>query len=183
MAALPDAPVIPVDEYLNSSYRPDLEYVDGLLVERGVPTILHSLLQMLLIQYLSQYQKALRFLPLPEARTRIIERARYRIPDILLCALPLPTGKIVTSIPLAVIEILSPTDRMPDQLDRFRDYMRLGVQHVVLLDPVERLAFRFENGSLLQTQFTALDLPAGPLPFDTHALFLQLDELKAQGLE
>jgi Uma2 family endonuclease len=176
MAALANPPLVPVDEYLNSSYRPDMEYVDGVLVERSVPTIVHSLLQMILIEYLGRHRKALGFMSLPEARTQIIERARYRIPDVILCPVPLPTGKVVTSVPWAVIEILSPDDRLPAQLERFRDYERIGVRHVVLLDPEQFIAFRFKEGSLLQTQFTSLDLPSGSLPFDTETLF---GELKA----
>src|ERR1039457_2034633 len=105
MAVAPIPPLVSVDEYLNSGYHPDMEYVDGALVERGMPTILHSLLQAILIEYFAQYRKALRFLTLPEVRTQIIERARYRIPDIMVCPLPLPAGKVVTSIPWAVIEI------------------------------------------------------------------------------
>jgi len=105
-----------VDEYLNSSFRRDIEYVDGVLVERGMPTIAHSVLQMILIYYFAQYRRAFRFLPLPEVRTQIVERARYRIPDVMLCPTPLPAGKVVTSVPWAVVEILSPDDRMPEQL-------------------------------------------------------------------
>src|SRR5207253_2349192 len=37
--------LISVDEYLNSSYDPDVEYVDGVLVERNVGDLLHSLTQ------------------------------------------------------------------------------------------------------------------------------------------
>ena len=44
MAALPGSPLVPVDEYLNSSYSPDMEYVDGVLVERNVGTPAHSAL-------------------------------------------------------------------------------------------------------------------------------------------
>lgn len=175
--------MIPVNDYLNSSYRPDREYVDGRLVERERPTILHSLLQMILIQYLSRYQKAFAFLPLPEARTQIVERARYRIPDILLCPLPLPAGNVITTAPWGVVEILSPDDRMPEQLERFRDYRRIGIPHVILLDPEARLAFRFDDGSLLQTRFTSLELPTGSLPFDSQALFAQLDRALAGQLE
>ncbi|SPF55788.1 hypothetical protein SBA4_7430002 [Candidatus Sulfopaludibacter sp. SbA4] len=47
-----------VDEYLNTSFRPDMEYVDGVLVERGMPTIAHSVLQMILIYYFAQYRRA-----------------------------------------------------------------------------------------------------------------------------
>jgi Uma2 family endonuclease len=176
MAVLPIPAILSVDEYLNSSYRPDMEYVDGVLVERGMPTIAHSLLQKILIQRFGKYERTLRFQPLPEVRTQIVERARYRIPDVMLCPRPLPTGKVMTSVPWAVIEILSPDDKLPEQLGRFRDYQQIGVRHVVLLDPEQLVAYRFEDGSLLQTQFTCLDLPSGSLPFDTTALFQQLVE-------
>src|ERR671910_322942 len=102
MATAPTLPVVPVEEYLRSSYHPEMEYVDGVLVERSVPTIAHSILQMILIQFFAQFQERFRFLPLPEVRTQIIERARYRVPDILLCGKPLPKGKVVNTVPLAV---------------------------------------------------------------------------------
>lgn len=181
MAALPTPPLVPVDVYLTSSYRPDLEYVDGLLLERGMPTIAHGLLQAILTVYFYQYRKQFHFTPLPEVRTQIVERARYRIPDLMLCPIPLPKGKVLTSTPWAVIEILSPDDRLPDQLDRFRDYKQLGVPHVLLLDPEKRIAYRFEDGSLLQTRFTTLDLPTGSIPFETEALFQQLVEEQNEG--
>jgi Uma2 family endonuclease len=181
MAVLPIPVILSVDEYLNSSYRPDMEYVDGVLVERGMPTIAHGLLQKILIQRFGQYERTLRFQPLPEVRTQIVERARYRIPDVMLCPRPLPTGKVMTSVPWAVIEILSPDDKMPEQLGRFRDYKQTGVRHVVLLDPEQLIAYRFEDGSLLRTQFTCLDLPSGSLPFDTTALFQQLVEELNEG--
>jgi Uma2 family endonuclease len=79
MAVLPIPPILSVDEYLNSSYRPDMEYVDGVLVERGMPTIAHGLLQIILGSYLRTYRKQFRFVALTEVRTQIIERARYRI--------------------------------------------------------------------------------------------------------
>ena len=37
--------LISVEEYLNTSYDPDMEYVDGVLVERNVGDWLHSLVQ------------------------------------------------------------------------------------------------------------------------------------------
>jgi Uma2 family endonuclease len=148
-----------------------------------MPTVAHSLLQMMLIQYFAQYQRAFHFLPLPEVRTQIVERARYRIPDLMLCPTPLPASKVVTSVPWMVVEILSPDDRLPEQLQRFRDYKQIGVRHVVLLDPEQLTAFRFEDGSLLQERFTALDLPSGSVPFDTQALFGQLVEERNEGCE
>jgi Uma2 family endonuclease len=182
MAVFPAVPLVSPEEYLNSSYRPDMEYVDGVLVERGMPTIAHSLLQMILIEHFRQYRKELRFKPLPEVRTKIIERARYRIPDVILCPVPLPPGKVITTIPWVVIEILSPDDKLKEQLERFQDYARIGVGLVMLLDPERLVARRFEDGSLIKTHFAELRLPSGSLPFDTEALFRQLVEERSEGL-
>jgi Uma2 family endonuclease len=183
MAVNPITPLVSVDEYLNSSYHPDLEYVDGFLVEHGMPTIAHGLLQTMLGAHFHFHSREFRYAALTETRTQIIERARYRFPDLMLCPLPLPRGKIVNVAPWAVIEILSPEDRLPDQLQRFREYKQIGVRHMILLDPEELLAFRFEDGSLLQSHFTALDLPTGSIPFDTDALFRQLTEKRNEGAE
>jgi hypothetical protein len=76
---------------------------------------------------------------------------------------PLPSGKIVTSIPWAVIEILSPDDRLSEQLARFRDYKQIGVRHIVLLDPEDLTAYRFENRALIEAPLTSLKLPTGDL--------------------
>jgi Uma2 family endonuclease len=182
MAVVPTIPLVSADEYLNSGYHPDMEYVDGALVERDVPTISHSLLQAMLSEYFRRFRKQFRFAALSEPRTQIVERARYRIPDLMLCPLPLPAGKIVDSIPWAVIEILSPDDRLSEQFARFRDYKRLGVRQMVLLNPEDLVAYRFdENGSLIETRFTSLDLPSGSVPFDTEALFRQLVEERNEG--
>jgi Uma2 family endonuclease len=182
MAVAPTPPLVSAEEYLNSGYHPDREYVDGVLVERSVPTIAHGLLQAILSEHFRRYRKQFRFAALSETRTQIVERARYRIPDLMLFPIPLPAGKIVDATPWAVIEILSPDDRLSDQLARFRDFKRIGVPHMVLLDPEDLVAYRVdENGSLIETRFTSLDLPTGDLPFDTEALFRQLVEERNEG--
>ena len=71
MATAPTTPLVSVDEYLNSSYRPDVEYVDGYLVKRSVPTYLHSILQAILVSYFRQFEKQYKFKALPELRTQI----------------------------------------------------------------------------------------------------------------
>jgi hypothetical protein len=45
MAAPPNSTVVSVEEYLTTSYDPDVEYVDGVLVERNVGDWLHALVQ------------------------------------------------------------------------------------------------------------------------------------------
>lgn len=175
MTSAPSLPLVPVDEYLNTSYEHDMEYVDGVLIERGMPTIAHSLLQRLLMAWFLHFDKDMGFMALQDVRTQIIKRARYRIPDTMLCPLPLPTGKICDIVPWAVIEVLSPDDTLSRTRDRFEDYSRVGVQALVLMDPERLIAYRFEQGSLMVAQFTDLSVPgAGKVPFDSDELFRQL---------
>ena len=44
---------IPISEYLNTSYRPDREYVDGALLERNVGEYSHSRTQGRLLVFFS----------------------------------------------------------------------------------------------------------------------------------
>ena len=178
MAAVPDPPLVPVDEYLNGSCSQDSEYVGGLLVERSPRTGLQSLFHALLAEYFRMYRKQFKFGVYARARTQIVERARYRLPDIMLAPLPAVPDKVITKMPWVVIEIQSPEDKAKQQWHRFQDYLSIGVPHVILLDPEESLAFRCERRALIETSFTDLELPTGRLPFDSTALFQQLaDEL------
>ena len=181
MASLPDSPLVTVDEYLNTSYRPDVEFVDGVLVERSMPTPVHGVFQALLAEYFRMYRGQLRFAVYLETRTQIVERSRYRIPDVMLASLPIERGRVITKVPWVVVEIQSPEDRMPEQLRRFRDYVDLGVSFMILLDPEQLMAWRYQRGSLVETEFKELELPTGRMPFDSVALFRKLqDELNEQ---
>jgi hypothetical protein len=42
MAALPESSLVSLEEYLRTSYDPDMEFVDGVLVERNVGDWLHA---------------------------------------------------------------------------------------------------------------------------------------------
>lgn len=175
MASAPVIPRMSAEEYLNSSWHPDKEYVDGALVDRTVPTFPHAMLQRLLIRFFEQFEEQCRFVAVPEARTQIIERARYRIPDILLCPRPLPKGRVVEAVPLGVIEILSPDDSMWHTLERFRDYASIGVGEIFLMDPERYVCHRFEGQSLIEVHAPVMDLRGnGTITLDTEAIFAKL---------
>lgn len=174
MASAPTLPIVSVEEYLNTSYEPDVEFVDGVLVEKGMPTIAHNFLGRLLLFWFAQFEQQLRFTAMYEVRTQIIEKARYRLPDMLLCPMPLPKGRIVDVVPWVVIEIVSPDDTINNTQDRFNDYAGVGVRHVLQMDPEKYVAHRFDNGSMIKTSFTSLELPTGNVPFDSDELFNQL---------
>jgi Uma2 family endonuclease len=76
------ATIVPVEEYLRSSYEPDVEYVDGQLVERNVGEWRHSLLQSLIVALLAP-RSSDGFLIFTEQRVRVCSSPiRYRIPDV-----------------------------------------------------------------------------------------------------
>jgi Uma2 family endonuclease len=93
MATAPTLPLLSVDDYLNSSYHPDREYVDGVLIERAIPTPAHAALQMIIGAYLLRHAEEFAFGVLSECRVEIVKGSRYRIPDVLLCTRPVPRTK------------------------------------------------------------------------------------------
>ena len=175
MASLPDSRFVSVDEYLSTSYYPDAEFVDGVLEERSMPTPMHGAFQSMLAAYFEMYSDQFRFIVYTETRTQIVERSRYRIPDVMLASAP-ELGRVITKVPWVVVEIQSPDDRMPVQLRRFQDYVDRGVPYVILLDPDESVAWRYQSGALVKTDFKELDLPSGRIPFDIGALLRKLKD-------
>lgn len=178
MASVPTSPLVPIEEYLNTSYEHDVEYVDGVLVERSLPTPAHGLLQSLIAGHLLRYRKQHNYAVCTECRVELVERSRYRIPDVLLCSVPVnATDKALKSVPLAVIEIWSPEDRMPRQMARFEEYWSRGVRQIIVLDPEEFTAFRYENRALAQCGIENLELPDGSkVPFSSKELLNELKE-------
>jgi hypothetical protein len=79
--------ILPVEEYLRTSYHPDMEYVDGALVERHVGERRHSRLQLLIGAMLGTREQR-RFHTYTEQRLRVSAQPRYRIPDLCVMALP-----------------------------------------------------------------------------------------------
>lgn len=178
MAAVPTPPLVSVDEYLNTSYPDgDREYLDGVAMERNVGTPGHSALQKILIVHLSAFEKPLQIAIRPECRTRIAE-TRYRVPDIVVMRRPFrQTNRVVLDVPLLIIEILSPDDRMRETIQRFRDYEALGVPHIVQMDPDDRTTFVFSHGDLVRRDLSSIDVPErGSFSLDSRELLARLDE-------
>ena len=72
---------VPVDEYLSTDYGPDVDYVDGEIVERNAGEKDHSRLQTLLIIYLGSRESEYGIRVFAEQRI-LISPSRFRVPDI-----------------------------------------------------------------------------------------------------
>jgi Uma2 family endonuclease len=140
MDAMSTAAIVSLAEYLETSYRPDCEYLEGELLERNVGEWDHSRLQSLLSHYLISREKHLGILVVVEQRVQVKAR-RFRIPDVTVLIGPRPSGGIITEPPFLCIEILSPDDRMQQMQERIDDYLAFGVRYVWLIHPRTRRAF------------------------------------------
>lgn len=137
---MPASVAISIDEYLNTVYRPDCEYIDGEILERNVGEWSHSRLQMLLSRYMCNREEEWGIVVVVEQRVQV-KPARFRVPDIIAVAAPASGTPIVHDPPLLCVEILSREDRMQEMQERIDDYLSFGVRDVWVIDPKTRRAF------------------------------------------
>ena len=123
--------LVPVEEYLNTVYDPDVEYVDGVLVERNVGDWLHALIQGNVLFFLRQKYPHLKVVP--ELRSRTTP-TRYRLPDICVLRQP-PETKYLVEAAYLVVEVLSEGDDLSKVIEKLEEYSDKGVENIWLIDP------------------------------------------------
>jgi len=162
------ATLVPVEEYLTTSYEVDCDYVEGALVERNVGERYHGLLEGEIYSYFRARRAEWSVYPFIEQRIQISSR-RFRVADVCLVA-GKPVEQIFTKPPLVVVEILSPEDRMSRMLARIDDYLNFGVRYVWVIDSVSRRAHAYTaQGSqevkdgILRTENPAIELRLGEI--------------------
>ena len=145
--------LVSLEEYLNTAYSPDREYVDGAIVERNVGERPHSSVQSNLIFFLRQRNS--RIFVYPEQRVRTVPGRRSRVPDVCV-NLEKPDTDVLETPPFIVVEILSRRDEMSDVLEKLEEYAAFGVPYIWVIDPRRRRAFTYENGRLEEVKVDRL---------------------------
>ena len=119
--------------------KPYFELLDGEVVQKPLPTNLHSILQLVLALTL----KELGFKARPEL-TLAIDAAWEPTPDV--SALTEPIEEPYPSRPIAVaIEVLSPDDRFTRVIQKCRRYASWGVKDILIFDPADREAWCWDR--------------------------------------
>lgn len=160
------AVLISVEEYLDTAYSPDREFVNGVVVERQVGERPHSLTQRNITVYLAN--RARGAWVWPEQRVRLAPN-RFRIPDIGV-TLQDPGTDIFDTPPLVGIEILSRRDETSDVLEKLAEYHAFGVTHIWLIDPRRKKAFVFD-GALHESTSASLTAPEADIDLPLAAVF------------
>jgi Uma2 family endonuclease len=155
---------ISVEEYLHTVYRPDCDYVDGVVEERNLGERDHSWIQGNLVTFFrSQFRKT-GIAALPEWRFQT-KPTRFRIPEVVVTR-GKPDEQILTRPPLLCIEILSSEDRVSRTNLRIQEYLDFGVPVVWLVDPAERRVWVYrKNGMEEATESVSLDGTDITVPF------------------
>jgi len=126
--------LVPEDVYLHTSYEPDCEYADGVLIERNVGEQDHSWLQLALGAWFFRRRKVWNIEAFTEQRHRI-RRGRFLIPDVCVIWAPRPPEQVFDKPPLIWIEILSPEDRPIRVNEKIRQLREFGVPNIWIIDP------------------------------------------------
>ena len=148
--------LISEQEYLNTTYRPDCDYVDGFILERNVGTPPHARLQTLILAWLVAHELHWRMQVLAECRLKIRDR-KYRIPDIMVLPADAPRPELVIEqAPLLCIEVVSPRDRLAHLVERAGDYLDLGVPETWICDPRKKNCWIYSDQGTVESSDAVL---------------------------
>ena len=166
--------LIPIEEYLASSYEPDLEYVDGVLEEKNMGEWDHSFLQMAIGAWFFNHRAEWGIDVLAEYRTRT-SKTRVRLPDV--CVVRQGEGKerVRVTPPLLCIEILSPEDRPGRLMKRLDDFVAMGAENLWILDPSDRSAATYSRFGMKAVEGDRLQIAGTGIYLDVAAIFETLD--------
>lgn len=168
---------IRIDQYMNTSYHPDREFIDGELREKNLGKNEHARLQILLGAWLENNESLWQVACFTEMRVQV-SSTRVRIPDVLLTELK-PQPDVLIDPPVLAVEILSPEDSLAETVRRTDDYFAMGVPAVWVIDPEKRTA-QWRGASTEWKHSLRLEVPGTGIYVELEPLFARLDRTLAR---
>ena len=159
--------LVSVEEYLNTSYEPDMEYVDGELVEINVGDRTHCQVQSNIVFFLRLKYPKVKVWPEIRSKTR---ETRYRLPDVAVVLKP-EEGRFVTEPPFIAIEILSEDDRVSRLIEKLKEYAAMGVPNIWVFDPRLEQMFVFEGNALREIEGDTISTVDGSIELTRAEIF------------
>jgi Uma2 family endonuclease len=129
--------------------KPYYEYWNGEAVQKSAATLLHGLIQGILLRLLD----GIGYVSASEV-TLNLDPAYEPVSDVI--ASDGPIGEPYPTSPFDVaIEILSPKDSFSRALRKCSLYEQWGIRRILVIDPAERAIWHFENGAHRETDVIA----------------------------
>jgi Uma2 family endonuclease len=173
----PSQTLVSVEEYLSTTYRPDCDFVDGMVLERNMGEKPHARLEIFFSRFFAPYEDTLKIETLLEQRLQT-QPTRFRIPDVMLVEVPDSDSLIVRTAPLLCIEILSSVDRMRSIQECVAEYAQMGCPASWVVDPWKRTAFSAGSDGILRPEVHRLIVPNTSISLEVEAIFAELDRLE-----
>ena len=170
--------LIPVLEYLATTYHPDCDYIDGEVQERNLGEKQHGGLQAFFASIFGKNKREWSMRALTEVRVQV-SATRFRIPDVCAIRIPSRPENILTEPPLLCIEVLSPEDTLTKMQSRFDDYLRMGVENIWLVDPIARRFWTVDADGLHPLKADAFTIPNTPVRVALAEIDAELDDIAA----
>jgi Uma2 family endonuclease len=166
-----------MSEYLHTSYRPDRDYVDGIVAPREMGGSDHARIQSELLRYAGRHSAEWGVRACSEIRIQT-SASHVRVANIALLPEAASADGAVDTPPVAVIEILAPGDRMPHYADRLDDYRRMGIHNIWVVDPHARKGFDASAEEWLET--AGFSVPESPIRIELAAIFAAAEKDRAR---
>ena len=135
MAARPLPLTLEEFHTLYDGAKPAFEYWHGAAVQKPMPTVLHGIVQAILVMLLERagWNTA------SEVRLKVVSDAEP-VPDVIAVHGKF-IGRYPTAAPALCIEILSPRDTLAKTLEKASTYISWGSRCVWIIDPEKRTAW------------------------------------------
>ncbi len=166
--------LLAIEDYLNTSYHPDVDFVDGEIEERNLGEFDHARLQFKLASFFDAKEKLWGIQGVVEQRIRV-SPTHVRVCDVALLRADAPRERVTETPPLVCIEIMSPEDRLSRAQLVLADYLAMGVSNLWLIDPLRRSAHTFDAAGLHHADPTRLTVPNTAITLDLTEPFAALD--------
>ena len=121
--------LVPLQEYLATSYQPDRDSVDGELKERDMGEQPHAAVQGIIARIFGTRRIEWGIRVLPEQCVQV-SKTRYRIADVCILRRSDPKDRIVNWAPLLCIEVLSEEDRLQELQTKVNEFEALGTRDI-----------------------------------------------------
>ena len=166
---------VSIEEYLRTSYRPDVEYIEGELREKPAVGFAHGEIQGFLFNWFSQRYQEWNIRCAVDTRTQVSPE-RVRLPDVVVIAAKDRRKGALDRPPLIAIEVLSPTDTYQDLKARAANLQAMGVRNIWLIDEEARTVEVWESNAWHLKQTTRLEAVDLPIYLDLDWRWQQLDQ-------
>jgi Uma2 family endonuclease len=163
---------ISLEQYLQTPYEPDAEYVRGEVQERNMGEYEHNTVQRAILLWFHVHDKAWRIRTIQEQKTRLAS-GNVRVLDVSVWKRDVPVQPVFDQPQLIAIEVLSPEDRHSRVQEKIEDYCDFQVPNIWVVDPIKRIGWDCSDGNW--TRRDRFEVAGTSIYLDLHELFEDLD--------